>query len=109
VQSEPPTDREDSIRFAEELIAVFEDELAELESLQPPEEREQAFDDYLAARREAIDLLEEGRDAAEENDPEGYADAQAEVAAGQVERAELAREAGLSDCSRIAGGVPPPG
>ena len=79
---------------------MFEDELAELESLQALEEREQAFDDYLAARREAIDLLEEGRDAAEENDPEGYADAQAEVAAGQVERAELAREAGLSDCSR---------
>jgi hypothetical protein len=109
VQREPPTGREDSIRFAEELIAVFEDELAELESLQSPEEREQAFDDYLTARREAIDLLEEGRNAAEENDPEGYADAQAEVAAGQVERAELAQEAGLSDCSRVAGGVPPPG
>jgi hypothetical protein len=86
---------------------VFEDELAELESLQAPEEREQTFDEYLAARREAIGLLEEGRDAARENDPEGYAAAQAEVAAGQVERAELAQEAGLSDCSRVAGGAPP--
>jgi len=108
VQRDPPASREDSIRFTEELIAVFEDEIAELEALEPPDDRGEAFDRYMEARRETVELLEQGRDAAEENDAEGYADAQAEVAAGQVERAELAQEAGLSGCSRVAGGSPPP-
>ncbi|HSJ18069.1 MAG TPA: hypothetical protein VK920_08240 [Solirubrobacterales bacterium] len=106
LQSDPPAGREDSIRFAEDLIAVFEDEVAQLESLDPPDERAQAFDRYLDARREAIELLEQGRDAAEQNDPQGYADAQAEAAAGQVGRAELAQRAGLSDCSRVARAAP---
>ena len=109
VQRDPPTSRQESIRFAEGLIAIFEDEVARLEALEPPDERVEAFDRYLEARREAIELLEQGRDAAQGDDPQGYADAQAEVAAGQVERAELARAAGLSDCSRVAGGAPPPG
>jgi hypothetical protein len=108
VQRDPPTSRAASVRFAEDLIAIFDDEVAQLEALEPPEERRAAFDSYLAARREAIDALERGRAAAEDNDPQGYADAQAEAAEGQVQRAELAQEAGLNDCSRVAGGGPPP-
>jgi hypothetical protein len=103
VQRDPPTSRQDSIRFADRLIEVFEGEVAELQALEPPDERAEAFARYLEARREAIDRLEQGRDAAEANDPQGYADAQAEVASSQVERAELAQRAGLSDCSRVAG------
>jgi hypothetical protein len=103
VQRDPPTSRRDSISFAARLIELFESEVAELEELEPPAEREPAFERYLEARREAIAVLEEGREAAEDNDPQGYADAQAEVASSQVERSQLAEEAGLSDCSRVAG------
>ncbi len=106
VQGNPPTSRQESARFAGNLIEVFEDEVSQLEGLEPPAERRDAYDRYLDARREAIDLLEQGRQAAEENDPQGYADAQAEVAGGQVKRAELARESGLRECSApLAGGT----
>jgi hypothetical protein len=100
VQRHPPTSRQESVRFAGSLIEIFDEEVARLTELDPPENRQIAFDRYLDAREEAIGLLERGRQAAEENDPRGYADAQAEVASGQVERAELAREAGLTGCSR---------
>jgi hypothetical protein len=106
IQRNPPTSRQESARFAASLIEVFEDEVSQLEGLEPPAGRQDAYDRYLDARREAIDLLEQGRRAAEENDPQGYADAQAEVAAGQVKRAELARESGLRECSApLAGGT----
>jgi hypothetical protein len=99
VQRDPPTNRAESVRFARELIAIFEDEVAQLAALEPPEERRADLDRYLDAREEAIGLLAEGRAAAKQNDAEGYANAQAEVAAGQVERAQLARQVGFSECS----------
>lgn len=108
IQRDPPSSREDSIRFTDSLLEVFENEVAELDALEPPAETREAFERYLDARREAIDLLEEGRDAAEADDARGYAAAQAEVAAGQVERAERAQAAGFNDCSSVAGGAPPP-
>lgn len=98
------------MRFAESLIAIFEDEVAQLAALEPTDDARAAFDRYVKAREETIGLLEDGLQAARENDAEGYADAQADAAAGQVERAELAQEAGFSDCSRPlardAGGAP---
>jgi hypothetical protein len=109
VQRHPPTSRRASVRFADSLIEIFDDEVARLSQLDPPEDRRDALDRYLDARREAIDMLEEGRRAAVQNDPQGYADAQAEVASGQVERAELGREAGLAGCSHPLAGSPGPG
>jgi hypothetical protein len=110
VQRDPPGTREESARFAESLIAIFEDEVARLEALEPPEDARAAFDRYLDARTEAIGFLRDGLAAAQGNDPEGYADAQADVAAGQVKRSQLARQVGFSDCSRpLTGGGRPAG
>jgi hypothetical protein len=106
VQRDLPTSREQSVRFARDLIAIFDDEVARLAALDPPQERQAAFDRYLESREEAIGLLADGLQAAQEDDPAGYADAQAEVAAGQVKRAELAREVGFEECS--AGPLAPP-
>ena len=94
------------MRFADRLIEIFDEEVARLRALDPPEDRRDAFDRYLDAREDAIALLEQGREAAVQNDPQGYADAQAEVASGQVERAELARQSGLTACSRPLTGSP---
>jgi hypothetical protein len=107
VQRDLPTSRDESVRFAQDLIAIFEDEVARLAALKPPEERRAALDRYLESREEAIGLLEDGLQAAQENDAAGYADAQAEVAAGQVKRAGLAQEVGFSECS--AGPLAPEG
>jgi hypothetical protein len=105
VQRDLPTSRQESVLFAESLIDIFVREVGELQALDPPEDDREAFDRYLDAREEAIGFLREGREAAERNDPEGYAEAQAEVAAGQVDRAELAQQAGLKECSRpLTGG-----
>jgi hypothetical protein len=105
VQRDLPTSRQESALFAESLIDIFVREVGELQALDPPEDDREAFDRYLDAREEAIGFLRDGLEAAERNDPEAYADAQAEVAAGQVDRAELARQAGLRECSRpLTGG-----
>jgi hypothetical protein len=105
VQRDLPTSRQESARFAESLIDIFVQEVGELQALDPPVDEREAFDRYLDAREEAIGFLRDGLEAAERNDPEGYADAQAQVAAGQVERAELAQQAGLRGCSRpLTGG-----
>jgi hypothetical protein len=98
-QRDLPTSRQESVRFAESLIDIFVQEVGELRALDPPEDQREAFDRYLDARDEAIGFLRVGLEAAERNDPEAYADAQAEAAAGQVERAELAQRAGLRECS----------
>lgn len=100
LRREPPSTPRQSARFTEQLIGVFEQEVSELEVLEPPADRAAAFDRYLEAREEAIAFLEEGLAAAEREDAEGYAEAQADVAAGQVERAELAQQVGFSECSR---------
>jgi hypothetical protein len=105
VQRDLPTSRQESARFAESLIDIFVQEVGELQALDPPVDEREAFDRYLDAREEAIGFLRDGLEAAERNDPEGYADAQAQVAAGQVDRAELAQQAGLRECSRpLTGG-----
>jgi hypothetical protein len=105
IQRDLPTSRQESARFAESLIDIFAREVGELQALDPPVDQREAFDRYLDARGKAIGFLRDGLEAAERNDPEGYADAQAQVAAGQVDRAELAQQAGLRGCSRpLTGG-----
>lgn len=100
LRREPPATPQQSARFTEELIAVFEQEIGELEALEPPADRAAMLDRYLEAREEAIGFLEEGLAAAQRQDAAAYAEAQADVAAGQVERAELARQVGFTECSR---------
>jgi hypothetical protein len=105
----PRTPRE-SARFTEELLEIFEEELAELESLEPPADRREAFERYLRARLRAIGYVEEGLGAAQGGNALAYADAQARVADEQVERAKLAKQSGLNECSRpVAEGGGPGG
>jgi hypothetical protein len=82
------------------LIDVLQEALDDLEQLEPPDRLSPAFDRYLAARERAIGYLEQGRRAAESNDPEAYAAAKEKVTAEQAERLELARRVGLRECSR---------
>jgi hypothetical protein len=103
----PRTPRE-SVRFTRGLLGIFEDELAELEALQPPADRREAFERYLRARVRAIGYIEDGLGAAQGGNALAYADAQARVADEQVERAKLAEQSGFSQCSRpVAGGGDP--
>jgi hypothetical protein len=108
LQADLPTTEKQTVRFTHRLIVIFEDELAELEALEPPADRRAAFNRYLQARRRAIGYIEDGLAAARGGNALAYADAQARVADEQVERAKLAKQSGLNECSRpVAGGGGP--
>jgi hypothetical protein len=108
LQRDLPNTEKQTVRFTQRLIAIFEDELAELEALEPPADRRAAYTRYLRARRRAIGYIDDGLAAAQGGNALAYADAQARVANEQVERAELAKQSGLNECSRpVAGGGGP--
>lgn len=108
LRREPPTNPAQSARFTQELIGISEEEVAQLEDLEAPEERQDVFERYLRAREQAIGFLHEGLEAAKSEDAAAYAEAQANVAKGQVERAELAQQVGFRECSGPLGGGAPP-
>jgi hypothetical protein len=84
----------------DELIEVATDELNELRGIRPPDELRERYDAYLAARGRALELLEQGRDAAEAKDADAYGVAQAKAAAEQGRRLKLAEAVGFEQCSK---------
>ncbi len=88
------------------MIAAYEEELADLETLSVPPDLADELDRYIAARERALEPLRDGLEAARAGDAQAYAEAQAEAAAGQVERTRLARAVGFSECSVPGGGAP---
>ena len=100
IQEEPPANATEAGEQASELVEVASDELDELRNLRPPDEQREAYDAYLEARDTALELLEQGRDAAEDQDAEGYAEAQAKATADQPERLKLAQAVGFQTCSK---------
>jgi hypothetical protein len=110
LQKDPPRTAAQQARFTEDLLAVFERELAGLRELDPPPEDEAALGRYLRSRERAIGYVEDGLAAAKAGNAVAYADAQARVAKEQVERTRLAQASGLTECSRpltAAGNVSP--
>jgi hypothetical protein len=103
IQRDTPADAGEAFEQTEELAEVASEELDELERLDPPGELDESYDRYLEARGEALDLLERGRDAAEDRDAKAYDEAQNQLAADQRERIELARAVGFEVCSKRTG------
>jgi hypothetical protein len=83
-----------------QLVEVATDELNELRDIRPPDELRERYDRYLEARGRALELLEQGQEAAQEKDADAYVKAQAEAAAAQAERLKLARAVGFKECSK---------
>ena len=110
LQRDLPKTANEQARFTEQLLGIFEGELAELEALEPPADRSAAFERYLSSRQRAISYVEDGLAAAKAGDALAYADAQGRVAEEQVERTKLAHQSGFTECSRpltAAGNVSP--
>lgn len=91
---------EQAERQVQALIDVSEQAVEELRKLSPPEELRPPLDRYLAARADAIAILEQARQAAAESDFPAYLEAKRRVSAGAGERLRLARALGLRQCSR---------
>jgi hypothetical protein len=100
LQATPPKSAKQAAAQTAKLIAVSQDEVRKLRALTPPASLRSAFDAYLKSRDEAIAVLRKGEDAANRNDPQGYASAKQEVAAGQPRRYDLAKKVGFKVCSK---------
>lgn len=99
IQAEPPANASDALAQTDELVAVASDELNELRKLRAPEELSDPYERYLEARSSALELLEEGRDAAGGRDAAAYAEAQAKISADSAKRRKLAAAVGFEACS----------
>lgn len=104
LQKQPPNSAEGAVTLTRNLIEISENELNQIRALEAPPEVEEALDRYLEGREKGIALLERGLQAAEERNARAYADAQAEIAAGQVRRLKLAQAVGFSECSVVQAG-----
>ena len=101
VQEAQPATASAAAAVTEELLAISRDELEGIEDLEVPATLEKPLEQYLDARREGIDEMRAGLEAAQRGDAFAYADAQAAVASTQVERLTLAKGLGLTECSRV--------
>jgi hypothetical protein len=100
IQATPPANAAEAAEQTEALIGSSEEELDGLRGLEPPAELEDAYQRYLDAREEALEILERGRDAAESQDAKAYGELQAQVEKGSAERHSLAKAVGFKQCSR---------
>jgi hypothetical protein len=101
LQKTPPNSPEGAATLTQNLIEISEKELGQIHSLEVPPEVVPALNRYLQAREQGIALLEQGLQAAQDENATAYADAQAKIADGQLHRLKLARAVGFSECSRL--------
>lgn len=98
-----PSTPERAAALQRALIRTSGQELSRIRALGAPAEVEPALDRYLRARDQGIALLKRGLKAAQDEDLSAYAAAQRQLASGQVNRLDLAREVGFDECSRPGG------
>lgn len=107
LRDQVPRTPDEAAKLTAGVIDAYEQEIAGLEALPVPAELAGDLDRYLAARERALAPLRDGLEAARAGDAQAYADAQAQAAAGQVERTRLARTVGFRECSVPSAGAPP--
>jgi hypothetical protein len=104
LQKDPPQSAAESAELTRQLIEITEEEIDALRDLNAPEDSQAALDDYIEAREEGLEILNRGLEAAEDEDATAYAEAQAQIARSQVDRARLAERVGFKECSRPLSG-----
>ena len=105
IQGESASNSVEVQEQTEELLDVATDEVNQLRNLRPPDELREAYDSYLRAAGGVVDLLEDGRDAAEDRDGEAFLEAREQANSEQAERVKLARAVGFQVCAQ----APPEG
>jgi hypothetical protein len=101
LQKKPPNSAEGAVTLTQNLVDISENELDQIRALDAPPEVQDALDRYLRAREQGIAALKRGLQAAQDRNARAYAKAQAEVAAGQVQRLKLAEAVGFTKCSVV--------
>lgn len=104
LQKTPPNSAEGAVTLTQNLIEISQEELSQIHSLEAPADVLPALNRYLQAREQGIALLQQGLQAAQDENATAYAEAQAKIADGQLRRLNLARAVGFTECSRVSGG-----
>jgi hypothetical protein len=99
-QAKQPQTPDQAAELTGHLVGIAEDEADRIAQLDGSPELDAELGAYLKARERGVELLKQGRTAAEDEDADGYEAAQAELERTQPERWHLAREIGFSECSR---------
>jgi hypothetical protein len=105
IQATPPANASEAADQTKALIEVAESASSTIGDLQPPDALKTPFDSYLSARQRAIDEMNKGQDAADNQSSAAYGAAQAAVTKGAPERKKLAGALGLKVCASNAGAV----
>jgi hypothetical protein len=98
-QAQPRTASE-AVDLTTNLRDLARTELDQMRQLTPPAALEQPLDRYLAAREDAIKLMDRAISAAGNDDFTAYRTYQAKLAGGQRQRLRLAKAVGFKECSQ---------
>jgi hypothetical protein len=99
VQAHAPPNASVAADQTEELLKATEGASSQLRDLKPPDGLQPGYDRYLEARDRAVDQLQRGKDAADDQDSAAYGAAQAALARDAPQRRKLAGALGLKVCS----------
>jgi len=103
IQAHPPANASIAADQTKELVGVTDTATSDLRDLEPPDELRSPYDAYLESRDDAADQMKRGQDAADDQDPSGYAAAQSAVAKSAPQRRKLAQAVGLKVCGANPG------
>jgi hypothetical protein len=93
-----PESPEDIEGYVQEIRPIVEEGTDELDALQPPEELEDEYDQWIQETRSAIDMLDELEEAAASGDEQRIQEVLQGAGEGGEEADRLAQELGFQEC-----------
>jgi hypothetical protein len=95
---EEPQSLDDVERYVQEVRPIVEDGTNELAELEPPEELEDEYEDWIAAMRSSVDQFDELEEAAASGDEQRIQEVFESAGQGGEEADQLAEEIGFQEC-----------
>ena len=93
-----PESLDDIERYVQEIRPIVEEGTDELDALEPPEELEDEYADWIEATRSGVDRIDELEDAAASGDEQRIQEVLQGAGEGGDEANRLAQEIGLQEC-----------
>jgi hypothetical protein len=93
-----PESLDDIERYVQEIRPIVEEGTDELDALEPPEELEDEYTDWIEATRSGVDRIDELEDAAASGDEQRIQEVLQGGAEGGEEADRLAEELGFLEC-----------
>jgi hypothetical protein len=93
-----PESLEDIERYVQEIRPIVEEGTDELDALEPPEELEDSYDDWIEATRSGVDRFDELEEAAASGDEQRIQEVLQGAGEGGEEANRLAQELGFQEC-----------